>query len=139
MNDTEILTRRTFELYYPLRGLEIISQSYIGDLETIFELSDGRRILFDETRNSLMTLLPHEDGSDIADEEWEKEFKRRLRKKIALSPYTQKELCEIVDISENSMSNYVNGRRIPDITTLRGLARALKCTLRDLTDFDYLL
>lgn len=127
-----------FKLYYPNKNVEVIDQIYVGDGETVFTLSDGNKVLFDELTCGFMRIRPNETG-ELLDEDWRKEFKRRLRKKILFSRKSQKDIAEAIGISTNTMSNYVNGRRIPDARIIDRLARVLNCTANDLTNFDYLL
>lgn len=134
--DLEVLYN--FKLYYPIKNIEIINQVYIGDFETVFTLSVGRKVLFDELACAFMEIRPNTTGI-LLDEDWRKEFKRKIRKKISLSRKTQKVIADELGISENTLSNYANGKSIPDARIINRMARCFKCSADELTNFDYLL
>lgn len=48
--------------------------------------------------------------------------------------YSQSYLSEITDISEGSISKYVNALQMPRLSTLMRLATALHCTVEELVD-----
>ena len=58
---------------------------------------------------------------------------RKLRKDLGL---TQKELAQIVNVTNVSISGYERNERTPDIDTLVAIARALNTTPNYLLDFD---
>ena len=136
MKAVDECTRRSFIMHYPIRNRHIVEQTYIGDLESIFVLSDGSRILYDEGYGGFMELKQRDF---LTDEEWLTEFARRLRKKICLSRLTQKDVADSIGVSENSVSNYICGRTIPNALILKRLADCLECDIQELTTFDYLL
>lgn len=136
MNAIDENTKRRFLMYYPIDNVEVIEQVYIGDMETIFTLSDGSKVLYDESCDGFMQI---KRLGYITDEMWLDEFTRKLRKKITLSRIPQKEIAESTGVSENSMSRYLNGKTIPNALVLRRLADCLRCSIEELTTFDYLL
>ena len=54
-----------------------------------------------------------------------KDFGSRLKLSIKQSPYTQKSICSQLSISEDSLSNYVKGRSLPNTQTLAELCELL--------------
>lgn len=136
MRIVEENTRR--KLWYMLRDVEITELINIGDLDTLVILTDGRKIIYDELYDRLIHI-PISDGNDISEERWRKEFSRKIKKKMAIRAVTQKDLSKLLDMSQQSISNYINGRTIPNIFVIRRLANYFKCSVSDLTDFDYLL
>lgn len=72
----------------------------------------------------------------MRDPEWNKEFSRRLRCKMRNLEMKQKELCELSDIAQPSMSKYMKGLQIPNSYDLHKIAKALECTTDELIHFD---
>lgn len=138
-SERELYERELFMLYCPFNNVEVVDQESIGDYDTIFKLSNGERILFDTLSKGVKWLRPHEKNEELTDDEWHKEFRRKLRKKITLSRLSQKELACVLGVSENTISNYVTGKRYPNIQVFMKMCKTFKCTMDELTNFDYLL
>lgn len=56
---------------------------------------------------------------------------RRLR---IVNNLKQQELADAIFVSRTAIANYENGRRIPDVETLKAIAKVLKVSISDLTD-----
>ena len=56
---------------------------------------------------------------------------RRLR---IVNNLKQHELADAIFVSRTAIANYENGRRIPDVETLKAIAKVLKVSISDLTD-----
>lgn len=56
------------------------------------------------------------------------EFSTRLYKALKLSGLSQKEFARKINVSEVSVSRYVNGSREPNVETLRNICKALDVT-----------
>lgn len=138
MNSIDENTRKKFELLYPMRGREIIKQTPTNYTETIFELSDGSRIVYDDLDDVIIPIRQRETDY-LPEEEWDHEFARRLKKMMYIRSMTQKELANKVGVSENAMSSYINGRRVPKTYMVQRIAETLHCSMEYLTNFDYLL
>ena len=72
----------------------------------------------------------------MRDQEWNREFSRRLRCKMNERLIKQKALCELTDISQPSMSKYMKGFQVPNSYELHKIARALECSTDELINFD---
>ena len=131
-------TRGKFELYYPIRDEVITRQLYLGDFDTLFEFSDGRRVLYDELSDRIRDIYPR-DKSYLDKEEWTKEFSRKLYKKMCLKGVSQKELADNIGISNTAMSRLINGKCNVDVYLVQRIAAYLNCSVTELTNFDYLL
>ena len=76
----------------------------------------------------------------MTEEEWRKEFARRLLKiKHNNKDYDQKELAEASGISESTISHYMKGTRTPKGENLVRLAKALDCTVDELIMVDEII
>ena len=60
-------------------------------------------------------------------------FAERFRHLVEESPYTQRQIAMLCNITEASLSRYINGERVPKAEILANLATALHTTT------DYLL
>lgn len=140
MGYVEENTLRNFNDYTPFNAKDVVDQIYIGDFETLFKLADGSRIIFDENDNSFIDHMPREvEVNELPDKEWFAEFTRKLKKKLSFRFLTQKELAEGIGVSDVTISRYINGKRYPDIYTLRKIAKYLRCSVSEISEFDYLL
>ena len=67
--------------------------------------------------------------------EWQKEFTSRVLRAMDRKDMSQKDLAEAANVSEPSISKYLNRQRIPNIKTIVNLAQALGCTVSYLVEF----
>lgn len=133
-------TVRLFKTMFPNYSDKINDFEYIGDMETIFYMSDGSRVIFDEVDKLAKYIEPNSDGKrELSEKEWQYEFSRKLKRKLELSNITLKELSEATGISYNSICRYARGDRTPDIFSIKKIANFLKCAVMELSDFNYLL
>lgn len=131
---------KKFEMIRPRKHIPIVEQQYIGDFETIFTLSNNERILYCELGDTWTFINSRDpEKQELTYDEWKSEFSRRLKNKLALKHIKQKELAEYLGVSPVTMNGYINGKRIPDVHTIRRISKMLECTLEELTNFDYLL
>lgn len=76
----------------------------------------------------------------MTEQEWRKEFARRLRRIAHHNKhYDQRELAEVSGISEVTISYYFNGTRSPRGDNLVKLAKALDCTIDELIMVDEMI
>lgn len=138
--NTEDYAYRTLILYNPDLVGKVIGQQMIGDGESIFYLSDGRRMRFDYFNQRGFYLRKRECSEEqLTNEEWIKEFSKKLKRKLLLRSISQKELANRLGVSEHTISRYVNGHRQPTHVMIREICKILKCDISELTNFDYLL
>lgn len=139
MNAIDINARRKFTEYYNLNGREIINQIKTDHTEIVFELSDGSRILYDEINDKIIPMRELEEGEYISEKEWIREFSRRLNKMMKLRRISQKQLANMIGVTEHMISRYVNGKSVPKPYIIQLISRSLRCSTTYLTNFDYLL
>lgn len=131
---------RRFELCNPRDYERIVTFFDIGDFETLFKLSDGSRIIFDELDESSLYLRPRDtDEPFLTEIEWKNELARKIRKKMSMRGMTNKYLAEALGISPPTVGLYAKGKRCPDPYMIQRMARVLGCPVSDLNNFDYLL
>lgn len=64
---------------------------------------------------------------------WVERFTTNLQSIMNSQGITQKELAGLAGISEGAMSRYCQGKQIPRGPILSSIAKALKCTVDELT------
>ena len=60
------------------------------------------------------------------------QFKNRLRQRMTQKGLTQVELAKLANVSQNSISKWLNGESIPSIDKAVSLARALELSIGEL-------
>ena len=123
---------------YAVKGLILYQKSIArqteliepyGISEFLITLNDGRKLIFDRDDNSIHKLFDR--NSDISDEDFKKEFARRLRRRLWHTSMNQEELAERIEISQAQISKYLNGKALPSFLIMDKLARILKCKIDD--------
>lgn len=123
-------TRKNFQLYFPHiyeNIAEIVKKAY-G--EYTVRLNDGRFVIYDMIRNTIR-YLPNIDT--MTKEECMEDFSIRLYKLMVRRGMTQAQLAAKSGLRQPDISRYITGERMPNLYTLRKIARALGCSLDDLT------
>lgn len=120
-----------FKTYYPFLDAEVNSWSPNGINSIIAELSDGTVIEYNDSLRSFRTVRKF-DGTE---ESWKTEFASKLIKLMSDKGCDQTCLSEISNISQQSISNYLHKKAIPNCYTASKLAKALGCTVSELIDF----
>ena len=72
----------------------------------------------------------------MTEQEWRYEFAFRLRKRMKRKGLNQRQLADLADLSEVTLSRYINGLREPSSHIVYQLAKALDCTVDELIAFD---
>lgn len=123
---------------YEETGIE--SYEFIDDMEYIFHIADGSRVIYDDISKFARYLPPRQLCiNEVTEEEWKQEFSRKLKKKISFKGTTLKVISENTGIPYRTLMRYSTGERVPDIFSVKKIARELNCDVVKLTNFDYLL
>ena len=128
--DTYDAIYQNFKTYYPFLDSAVVSWSPNGPNSITAELSDGSILEYDDRLRAFRTVREF-DGTK---ESWKREFSSKLIKMMADKGCDQTYLSEICDISQQSISNYLHKKAIPNCYTASKLAKALGCTVSDLID-----
>lgn len=72
----------------------------------------------------------------MSEMEWLRCFSEKLQTILDDYRMTQKELAEEADLSEASISRYLNCERMPNIKSIVNIAYVLDCSVDELVDFD---
>ena len=71
----------------------------------------------------------------MSEKEWLDIFSDNLRDMLLDANMSQKELAIDTGLAESSISDYLNGRKLPGIRALVNIAYVLDCDFNDLMDF----
>ena len=71
----------------------------------------------------------------MTEQEWLDEFSSNLVSMLKEANMSQRELADDCDLTEASISNYINARKIPGIKAMINIAYSLNCSLDELIDF----
>lgn len=119
-----------FKRYYPNVEERAVEYFEKGPYELIVRLDNGTMLSYDDLEKSTR-VLPS-DPNVMGEEQFRREFARRLRRQMYLKGVTQMQLANGADISEVSLSNYMTGKSTPSFFIVDKLAKVLKCHVDDL-------
>lgn len=119
------------ELYYPDIVDQIRSWYTSGDWEITLKLNDGSKWIFDGRDNLLSKVR---DNLEISQEEYSKDFSRRLHVKMRDAGIGIDEFAERLGVSRHTVSRYLNGHTMPSVYVATKIARILQCSTNDLFD-----
>ena len=117
-----------FKMNHHYKESEIEDWWPIGANSIIVQMRDGTKL---EYHHMLKTLreVPEYNGSE---EEWRREFSRRLSFEMYERGFDQTYLAEKSGISQVSISNYIKRKTTPSAYAVDRMARALGCYMDDL-------
>lgn len=120
-----------FSCYY--ESLANIAEEYSFDKKTyelIAKLRDGRVIAYEEDNNTIRELP--RDRDNLTEEEWRKEFGRRLKRIMWMKSVSQTELSERSGIGQTLISRYISGKANPSFYNVSKIARVLNCSIDEI-------
>ena len=117
-----------FKMNHHYSDDDIVDWWPIGANSIIVQMRDGTKL---EYHHMLKTLrqVPEYNGSE---EEWRREFSRRLSFEMYERGFDQTYLAEKSGISQVSISNYIKRKTTPSAYAVDRMARALGCYMDDL-------
>ena len=133
---------REYKLWYPSFYERTIDITITGYHLLLAVLDNGNKVEFSLLDNSLRDvthMYSYETEDDMSEEEYRKAVGDRIKTLSRDRSLKHESLAELVGVSRQSMSMYINGRSLPSIRIVRRMAKALNCDVRDLIDFDYIL
>ena len=121
-------------LYFPFLERDTIEwHPYRDDgYAIVFSYKDGHKTFYDSLFKTVRSFRP-EDGKEIDEEIWRMEVGKNIRRAMVKYGVTQMELSIRTDISQASLSKYINGDVTPSGYKLWLIAEALDCDIDELT------
>lgn len=105
-----------------------------GQMEIIIRLKDGCKYRYDWLEKTI-TLISSPIDDELMDEEsWRSKFGHRLYLKMRKFGISQEDLADATSISVVTISRYINGKATPSTYNMEKIARALRCSISELTN-----
>ena len=117
-----------FKMNHHYEESEIEDWWPIGANSIIVQMRDGTKVEYPHILKTLRQV-PEYNGSE---EEWRREFSRRLSFEMYERGFDQTYLAEKSGISQVSISNYIKRKTTPSAYAVDRMARALGCYMDDL-------
>ncbi len=125
---------RNFSVYYPQEAERTIAYYYNKQIhELIFVLDNNRVGYYDENENLVHYIFNNRNS--ISNDEYKKEFGRRLSKLIWYKT-TQGDLSRVTGLTQGMISHYITGRSVPTLINIIKIANALDCPV-DVLMFEF--
>ena len=125
-----------FKMHHPYLADGVADWRPRGEMGIRVLMKDGSRYDFHAMSNTVRNVKDrpvHTD--DLYDEdEWREIFSDRLAELMCAKRITQQALSEYTGLSKGVINKYVSGTSTPSGYALTKLARALDCTIMDLTN-----
>lgn len=134
MKNKYFMILEEFEKYYPMLAEDAVDWYPSGRDEITVKLKNGSRVYYDHDQKAFGYVRTNID-SNYEEENWKKEFGRRLNKLMRSKGLIQSELAGLSEMSVISISNYIRGVSTPSGYNIIKLARALGCSVSELIDF----
>ena len=123
-----------FESHYFRLADKVINWYPSGKNEIIIVLDDGCVLRFDWITKYCQNIIESEEDDYMKDEDsWKNNFANRLNQRMKNIFYTQERLAAETGISFVTINKYAKGKSIPSVYNLEKIARALKCSMYELT------
>lgn len=131
-----------FELYiwngftrqFGFRSSEVVTWEKIDTDYYKAYLKNGN-IIFYDVHDNFWRELNQEEAEFKGEENWCREFARRLVRIMNIRGINQYDLARITGCSQSSISNYISGKRVPSSYASHLIAKALDCSLNYLVHF----
>lgn len=117
--------------YYPFLAEKAVSFVQTSPFDLIIKMEDGSSVLYDDSSKSFRTLP--RDSKNMSERESKIEFGFRLRTVMERKGISQLVLSEMTGISQPILSNYLNGKNSPSFYKVDIIAKALGCSIDELT------
>lgn len=125
-----------FKLRFPYMVDNIADWGPMGTMAIRVEMKDGKQYDFNAMSNTIRNVAdrPAHTRDDYEEDEWREVFADRLSEMIVTKKLNQQTLAEFTGISKGAINNYINKKSTPSGYALTKLARALDCSVWDLTE-----
>lgn len=124
-----------FKLYHPYLADGVADWEPISGNSIRVTMNDGSEYDFHAMSNTVRNVKdrPAHRDETFDEEEWRLVFADRLAEYMGTRGISQQALADYTGLGKGSINNYLNGRATPSGYALTKLARALNCTVMDLT------
>lgn len=106
---------------------EIESYMYVSPYDIFIKFKDGRKYIYDQTRNYLRPISYKH--YELTEEEFKKEFSIRLRSYMSRHYITQEDMAKRIRTGQTMLYRYCNGLVLPSIYKTQLIANVLSYPL----------
>lgn len=110
---------------------------WVSDYDILIIFTDGKKYIYD-TYTGYHRFLKYK-SSHLSKEEWNYEFRLRLKEILQRKKITQHELSNKIKTSQTMISRYLTGESIPTAYTINKIIDALECKVSELIFIPILL
>lgn len=126
---------RVFEERYPLVAEKLVDWYPSGQNEITVKTKDDDKLVFNFITSDIRIIDSKVTMDNVSEERWRTEFASRLNQKMAMTGISRWQLSRLTDISETTLSRYMNGRSTPNTFNTVKIAKALRCSIEELSEF----
>lgn len=121
---------------YPSMERDVVDWYPNGKLEITIVMNDGSKLVYNgNTQRFSIIRGADSEYENLTEQEWRHKFAAKLYEKITDKCISQKELAEILNMSQKTISKYLNAKATPSTYNLDRIARVLDCSITELTNF----
>ena len=108
---------------------DVLDARMVNEYDVLFTFKDGRKIIIDSQTYYHREMYP--DDYEFTDEQYRKEFGRRLRTIMRRKGINQEELANCLGTTQTVISRYITGDAMPDCVRTKRIANILNCSTED--------
>ena len=124
---------KSFSRSYPHYYEEMVDWFPSGHLEITVKLRDGRLLTYELMDDRIRFITDDYDDGYFDESVWRNNFSECLIAKMRKRGVSRDRLSELTGISRVTISKYTNGKASPSGYNLELMARALCCSISELT------
>jgi DNA-binding Xre family transcriptional regulator len=125
-----------FKQYFPVVAEDAVDWYPSGRHEITIKLIDQSKVAYNFVNKTMRNIPSLDDGIIRPENEWRRTFGSRLYDILCVKGWSQETLSSRSGISVVTISNYIRGKSIPSAYNLATIARALDCSINELTEFE---
>lgn len=124
---------KEFEMHHPQFKYKVTEYQEGEPFELIIKLDDGTVWSYYVLDKTIRRLPSDLDIND--DNKCKREFGILLHHMMCRKGFLQNDLSEATGIPQSQLSNYINGKSLPNIINLIKITKALNCSMDDFQIF----
>lgn len=126
-----------FNRYYPVIADRVIDWYRSGRNSIVVVMDDESRMEYHYILNTVRNLVDLTEDDFDSEDNYQRDFSYNLMCKMADAGVNRGLLAEKTGISQVSISKYLNRKTLPSIYNCEKIARALNCSVSELTKQSY--
>ena len=123
-----------FSLNFPSMAAKTVKWRANSYFDITARLADGTSIIYDDSNETIRAVEEY-IYNPSTDDEWKKVISIKLNTVMRVKGVSVAELSDRTGLSRQTLSKYINGHGLPNIQKLAEIAKALRCSITELTEF----